>query len=283
MLNDKPSQAAVKLRLQWLTITPFIRTMILSILILINIAVLGIFTMATVKLLQERRSYINALEALGNPAPLITPGAGLIKPQTLILQSQGALTYSIANGIRHDIYAALYNPNTDWIAYLRFRFVGEGYEGPWQSMFVPPGEDMYLTSLGIITKQPLQNLKLDIDDIRFQRAKDYQQRKNIWLPLRMENLTTTAAGNTSLTTFTVNNLGPSSLATLPFILVALQQGAVTGISTLTVQQVPAFSTREVSLRWSEPLSPQISLRILPLINVYDIQQFLTPQNPVQTF
>ena len=88
MLNDKPSQAAVKLRLQWLTITPFIRTMILSILILINIAVLGIFTMATVKLLQERRSYINALEALGNPAPL-NPYAGLIKHK-LILQARSA-------------------------------------------------------------------------------------------------------------------------------------------------------------------------------------------------
>ena len=284
MLNDKPSKAAVTFRLQWLTITPVIKTTILSILVLIDIAVLGVFTMATIKLLQERRSYINALEALGNPVPLITPGAGLIKPQTLVLQEQGVKTYSTALGNSHDFYALLHNPNDEWMAYIRFRFVSDGYEGRWQQGFVPPGEDMYLTSLGILLPKKLSRMNLDLEDLHFQRAKNYQKLKNIYLPLRSEDFTTTQETSSSpITNFYLHNLGPSSLANLPLVVVALQGGYVAHITTITLQPVPAFTRREVRIRWAAPLSPSISLRVLPLINVYDLNQFLEPQNSLQAF
>ncbi len=284
MLDDKPSRIAIMLRLRWLAFMPAIKTITLTVLGIVNLAVLTALTMATVQLLQERQSYINALEALGNPAPLIAPGAGFIKPQTLILQEQGVLTHAVPTGMRHDFYALVHNPNVQWLAKLRFRFIGPNYEGPWQQGFVAPNEDMYLTSLGITLKEQLQTMQLDIDDLHFQRATDYQKRKQLFLPLRIEELSSTNLDSASpSTTFTLNNPGPSSFTSLPIAVVASQGGRVVQITTLTLQNVPAFTKRPVTIRWTESVPLTSSMRILPLINVYDLNQFLESSRPVQTF
>lgn len=200
-------------------------------------------------------------------------------PEDLSIQSP--IFLSIGES-RYNLVATIENLNSDWSAYrVAYHFVVNGQELESQSAFVNPLEQRFLIQTAYQTVLPINNLQVVIDDIVWQRYENQVQPIN-W------DITQTAytpVGNVDTpsgpTTVPANaswmarNLSLYNFWEVEFQVAIYSGDRMVGVNSIRAKDFNSLENRALSAVWLHNLPRVNNVKIFPLVNWLDENNYKT--------
>lgn len=183
---------------------------------------------------------------------------------------------------KYDFVAKISNPNFNWYAKnIRYAFEVDGYILDWQDTFILPGQEKYLFKFSYESKIQPQDLDLKIKDISWQRVKNEDEdRINILEDIIIEQEDFSAGKDFSQLEFTGINNGLYNFWQIGWQVVLYQGSRPIAAHYITTQEFLAGDEKQISAAWIENLSSPSKTEIIPDINLFDDNIYITdPDTP----
>jgi hypothetical protein len=284
MPDQKPSEASLRFRLLYLKFQKYFISLPIVILALLNIGVFAFAATLAVRIFVfDHESYVRALQGLTETYVNFESYRATHQPQPLNVLEVGVIPHVIRGGgtASHDFYAHIENPNPTWLVLFTYRFASGDFQSSERSGFILPGEETYIADLGISLPTILRSASVEITNVRYQNASDYEKRKVRDANFQISNVQFLQGdgGVFSKTLFTFQNLGAASFWQVPFVVVLFSGNEVVGVNVASLEKVLSLEKRNVDLTWFEEL-PYVSFtRIVPQVNLYDKSVYYNPFLP----
>jgi hypothetical protein len=178
---------------------------------------------------------------------------------------------------RYDFAARVFNPNTDHIAFVTYRFTSSGGATGEQSAAILPGENRLVAVYGEEAEQFPSNVRFEVVAARFERIDPHQiadPRSFIDERLRFRADATIFSGD--FVSFDAVNDSAYSYWQAALQVEFLSGEEVSGIAFLPLDRFRAGERRRIDLRLLGDTRNASAIRISPMINVFDPSMFLPP-------
>lgn len=183
---------------------------------------------------------------------------------------------------RYDIIARLQNPNPDWLIEFDYQFVSEAVSTSVKRGFILPGEEKFLTALGVKTERVVRSPRIDLSNFTWRRIEDYALVRGERLNFELQDVKFISAQELSLsgrvpvsrTTFTIVNKTVYNFWGVG-VYVALYQGsALTALNYITLEELLSNEARPVEISWYERLANVNKVSVEPEVNILDPKSFM---------
>jgi hypothetical protein len=203
------------------------------------------------------------------------------KPQDLVVLPAEV----IYNGdSSYDFWTRVTNPNQNrGVARLSYQFVSGNFITATSSVTILPGQSVYLLSLANLSGTRLASARLNIIETRWQswQAQSVFTENPIITgqPAFYNNLETTR----SWVSFTAKNQSIYNFWEVDFQAILFSGSRVIGVNQLNLERFLAGSEREVEISWFERLPRVTKVEIVPIVDVYNRDNFFTLPGEVENF
>lgn len=185
-----------------------------------------------------------------------------------------------------DFTAEASNPNPNWYVTFNYAFTYEGGETDPMAGFLNPGETLPLTALHVKSTSAIRDAQLVIRDLTWSRVDKhviadtaaFLAEHNEFPVSSVVSVADIVLGKSSVarTDFTVQNLTAYSYWEPRFIILLMRGGSPVAVQEATLPSFKAGETRNVSVRWFQPLPSGSTVKIVPVINYFDQAVYMNP-------
>jgi len=204
-------------------------------------------------------------------------------PESLNVETALSLTGDVGTT---DFVADATNPNANWYVTFSYAFTYDGGETLPMLSFLNPGESRPLTFLHEKTDGLARNAQVVIRDISWYRVDrhviadvaTFLTDRNDFPISNIVSASDIIVGKNTVarTDFTVQNLTAYSYWSPKYIILLVRGGNTVAAQEATVTSFLAGETRNVSVRWFQPIPAGASVKIVPAINFFDDSVYMKP-------
>jgi len=184
---------------------------------------------------------------------------------------------------KYDAISEIINPNDHWLVKFDYYFVVGGVRTETQTSFLLPDEDRLIGALGLTDAQ---EATLILDNVTWTRISAHTvPNPKTWQADRLNfevtefgfnNLQTTEAPNAHTITFTFTNNSPFNYVNPKFYVGLYSQDSLVGVLPLQLPSFNSLEVKKVDLRNFVSSLSVDSVKVFPMINVYDPAVYLPP-------
>lgn len=187
---------------------------------------------------------------------------------------------------RFDFLAKLENPNENWYATFRYRFLAGTEETPEREGFILPAEEKFVGAFAVETASLPRRAEFRLTELAWHRVdrhviRDYAAWSRERLNFILGNITHTSTlkidsiiGRTS---FDIENRSAFGYWRVGLPVVLLRGTAPAAVSYTTLDNLEAGEKRHVDINWFETLPATSSVDIRPEVNIFDSNVYLPPR------
>jgi len=185
-------------------------------------------------------------------------------------------------GERYDFFTAVENRNLNWyVPQLTYAFVVPGkVAAAEQTAFILPNSKKYITDLGTTVSGLPSGVRLNVNDIRWQRVQQYDQLAAARGGLKISDINfvppdTSGSGKLpiSKTNFTVTNNTAYSFWQNPFTVVLFQGPRIIGITRVTQDGFDSLEKRTIEVNWYQRLTTPTNIEVLSDVDILNPKVF----------
>jgi len=186
--------------------------------------------------------------------------------------SDASVVYTGNN--RYDLYAEVENPNTNYaIDNLTFTFEGPGLTTEPATVYILPGQKIYLMSLGNVVNQHLTQAAVKISNLKWHRITTLANFPQLDIKLSTININQSPDQLRSWIDFTATNNTVYNFREIKWLAVLYSGQQIVALNELTSNDFITGEARDITLSWFNQL-PQISkAEVIPMINLSDSNNF----------
>lgn len=187
---------------------------------------------------------------------------------------------------KYDAVSEVGNPNDRFLARGTYRYLIDGEKTEAKPFFILPGESTLLAELGIKNSSAPGNAQLVIETMDWKRISSHQIKDpKAWQEARLDfalndfvftPLTNARGAKANVITFSLVNQSPYGYVAPQFYIGLLNQDSLVGVMPLSVDMLASLETKKIDLRNFVNTLSASSLKLFPLINVYDPAVYLPP-------
>ncbi len=184
---------------------------------------------------------------------------------------------------KYDVVAEVINPNDHWLARFDYYFIVGSEKTPAQTSFLLPDEARLVGILGLSSAQAAT---LVLENVAWTRISGHTvPNPKAWQADRLNfavsdfgfnSLQTVEAPHANTITFSFTNNSPFNYVEPKFIAGLYQGDTLVGVLPLQLPVFNSLETKKIDLRSFVPNLGVDSLKVFPLINVYDQAVYLPP-------
>ena len=185
-----------------------------------------------------------------------------------------------------DFLAEVTNPNLHWSVTFDYTFVYEGGDTGTYSGFLNPGETRPVTALHVKSTSVIRDSQLVIRNLAWQRVDKHKvpdvaaflAERNEFPVSNVISAADIIIGKSSVarTDFTIQNLSAYSYWEPKFLIMLMRGGSPVSVQEATVTSFASGETRNISVRWFQPLPAGSTVKIVPAINFFDDEVYMNP-------
>ncbi len=186
-------------------------------------------------------------------------------------------------GENYDFYSAAVNPNLNFVARLKYKYVFEGGETASKVLTIDPGKKIPLTVFGFQSNNYPVGARLVIEDTRWRKInphsiadiKGYMAARSNFIveAVSIEHNLATGAVPPRIT-FDIENNTAYSYYEGRFVLTLLGGGNVQAIIPLSIKNFRAGERFPLDIRPAFDISGIDDIEVIPLMDVFDSNEFL---------
>jgi hypothetical protein len=187
---------------------------------------------------------------------------------------------------KYDLAARVTNPNARWWVEFDYRFEIEA-EGVSHHGYILPNQPAFALALGVRSEARPSSPALAVSNLTWHRVDAHATLPNYeaWsaarLALTVSGITFTSpqAGDAlgiSRATFTVKNDTAFGYHTVGFVVSLLSGGRLVGINEVTISELRAGESREVTATWFSDLPSVSRVEVQPEVNIFSARSYLAP-------
>ncbi|MFA5946200.1 MAG: hypothetical protein WC802_04810 [Patescibacteria group bacterium] len=205
-------------------------------------------------------------------------------PASLTLGSAKTLTGAPG---AYDFLADASNPNANWYVTFSYSFSFDGGGTEKMPGFLNPSESRPLAQLGIKNDAVPRNARLVIENLAWHRVDRHAVPEiTRWLaehdafPISAVSTSSIALDHGALgeTNFTVANKTAYSYWDPRFLILLERGGSAVSVSEVTLSQFLSDESRPVSVRWFQTIPTGATVRVVPVLNLFDPAVYMKPQS-----
>ncbi|HLC63775.1 MAG TPA: hypothetical protein VJK25_00295 [Patescibacteria group bacterium] len=177
-------------------------------------------------------------------------------------------------GNKYDFVAQVTNPNPDrGVTKLAYRFAAGNFYGPASIISLLPGQTAYLTSLANESPVRLSGAALEIIKLEWQGLR--ARLDSLENPLELAGTTYGTVDNNSRfrVNFTATNISLKNYWQVDFQGILFSGSNIVGVNQISLAEFLAGESREVEISWFEGLPRVSRVEVIPLVDVYDQDNF----------
>lgn len=204
-------------------------------------------------------------------------------PEDLGIEDTAVLA---AGAGKYDMAARVTNPNAHWWAEFDYRFGGDATAAA-RHGYLLPGDAKYMLTLGVKVGARPSSAGLAIENLVWHRADphltlpDYVTWSTARTTFAVSGITFTPSlqGDPlgiSRATFTVKNETAFGYHAVGFTVALLSGGRLVGINYVTISDLRAGESRDVSASWFSELPSVSRVEVQPDVNIFDVRSYLAP-------
>jgi hypothetical protein len=191
------------------------------------------------------------------------------------------------NNNKYDLLVKATNPNDRLIAYVDYCFLNGAIELSCGSAAILPSESKYLIVLGKELDARPNSLAWTIKDVTWQRldAHTYPDWPGFsashlsFAVSQVEFKSAAASGlseklNLNNLSFDLKNTSAYNYWEAKFVVLLLQNNAIVGVNTYTLEQFLSGQTRTAKMTWADSISTITDIKVVPDINILDDTIFM---------
>ena len=188
---------------------------------------------------------------------------------------------------KYDISSEVVNPNERFLVSFEYYFLVDGEKTPIQKTTLLPKEDRPIAYFGLKKSQAPGNAILIPQNFSWKRIAnteitdtDAWQREHLnfvvkdFLFTRSES---TDGVGSHIITFTLANLSSYSYKAPRFYIALLFQQSLVGLIPIEVSNFKSLEERKIDVRSFVPTVSITDVKVFPLINIYNPEEFLKPE------
>lgn len=227
----------------------------------------------------DTRQAANMLANAGNTHALVLAQA----PESLSIGAARSLAGETGTT---DFLADVSNPNTNWYLTFSYTFTYDGGETESFTGFLNPGETRPLAALHVATSGVARNAQILLSDIAWRRVDrhvvpDTTEFLTDHNEFPVSNIVSAAdivlgKNTVARTDFTVENRTAYSFWEPEFLILLVRGGLPAAVQKVTASQFMAGESRNLSVRWFQPVPAGASVKIVPIINYFDPSVYMDP-------
>ncbi|OGH69796.1 MAG: hypothetical protein A2754_03385 [Candidatus Magasanikbacteria bacterium RIFCSPHIGHO2_01_FULL_47_8] len=184
---------------------------------------------------------------------------------------------------KYDAVAEIINPNDHWLVKFNYYFIVGGARTQTQTTFLLPNEDRLVGTLGLTDAQ---EATLILENITWTRISAHTvPNPKTWQADRLNfevtdfgfnALQTTESPNAHAITFTFTNNSPFNYVNPKFYVGLYSQDSLVGVLPLQLPSFNSLEVKKIDLRSFVSSLSVDSVKVFPMINVYDPAVYLPP-------
>lgn len=264
---------------------PLLVRILFGFFVAVDLAMLA-FSLAIIGSYAVNGSFIDArrMADIGNNVALFHSLSGVQGPDTVELGT--ARVVSGSDG-KYDLVAEVTNPNPYFTAHFSYHFVFDGAEGKTYEGFLNPLETRLLPGFATPSTGTPRNVRVVIDELSFARVSRHEvQDVEGWLEEHQNfpvadvlysgdiELGAEAVGQTD---FTLTNRTPYSYWDGTFLVLLERGSQVSAVTEIHLKEFLAGESRQVNVRWTDPIPASATLRVVPVLDYQDPAIYMKPQ------
>jgi hypothetical protein len=182
---------------------------------------------------------------------------------------------------KYDFVAEAYNPNERrGVAKLSYQFVSGDYLTPTASVVILPKQKVYLFSLANDSLLSLNSAVLKIGEVSWVGIAQSSQFKDPLVSFSEISFYRDQQSGRFSATFAATNNTLHNFWSVDLEAVLFSGSAIIGVNQINLERFLGEETREVEISWFERLPQVTEAVIVPVVNVYDPNNFFTtPGDP----
>lgn len=196
----------------------------------------------------------------------------------------GATTIFSSGKGRYDFSGKIFNSSPNWRAEFTYDFLVDGVARPEQNGFILPGEEKYISDLGVTAASKPRSATLEIKNLKWQRIdaheiSDYPawQDERLNFPVTDLKFTPAAVGENipiSRASFTVRNASAFGFWDVGFMLFLYRGSSIASVNYITLSEFRSGQIRPVEVSWFETLPSITQVKVVPEVNIFDPKVFM---------